>query len=130
MITVSKKVEYSIVFLSFLSRNKDKNISLTEAAKKLRLPYRFLGQLASLLKANGLIESREGKSGGYRLNSGWDKRSLFDLLEALDENKPIVNCLGGRGCIRVDNCSLKKIWEKVEKSWYLELKKVKLSDIN
>ncbi len=129
MITISKKVEYSIVFLSFLSKNKDKNVSLTQAAKKLFLPYRFLGQLATSLKIGGIIESREGKSGGYQLAEGWDKRSLYDLLEALGENKAMVTCLGDKGCIRAKGCGLKKIWEKMEKSWSLELKKVKLSEI-
>lgn len=129
MIAVSKKVEYSIVFLSFLSKNKDKNISLTEAAKKLFLPYRFLGQLATNLKLGGIIDAQEGKSGGYQLVEGWESKSLYDLLEVLGENKAIVTCLGDKGCVRAEGCGLKKIWEKVEKSWYLELKKVKLSDI-
>lgn len=129
MITVSKKVEYSIVFLSYLSKSSGINISLTEAAKKLKLPYRFLGQLATALKAGGIIDSQEGKNGGYQLVEGWEKRNLFDLLEALGENKAMVTCLGDKECIRAKGCNLRKIWEKIEKSWYLELKKVKLSEI-
>lgn len=129
MITISKKVEYSVVLISFLSHSKGKNVSLAEAAKKLRLPYRFLGQLATNLKAGGIIESQEGKSGGYQLVEGWDRKSLFDLLGALGENKAMVTCLGDKGCVRVSGCGLKSIWEKIEKSWYLELKKVKLREI-
>lgn len=129
MITVSKKVEYSIVFISFLSHNKGKNVSLSEAAKKLRLPYRFLGQLAVILKNGGIIESQEGKNGGYQLVKGWNKKNFYDLLETLGENKPMVTCLGDKGCVRSKSCSLKKIWGRMERSWYLELKKVKLSEI-
>jgi len=129
MITISKKVEYSVVLISFLSHSKGKNVSLAEAAKKLHLPYRFLGQLATNLKAGGIIESREGKSGGYQLVMNWDKKSLYDLLEVLGENKAMVTCLGDKGCVRAEDCRLKRIWEKIEKSWYLELKKVKLREI-
>jgi Rrf2 family protein len=129
MITISKKVEYSIVFISYLSHCKGKNVSLTEAAKILKLPYRFLGQLATILKSGGIIDSQEGKSGGYQLTKGWDNRSLYDLLEVLGENKAMVTCLGDKGCIRAKGCGLKRIWEKIEKSWYLELKKVKLNKI-
>lgn len=129
MITIPKKVEYSIVFISYLSKNKEGKMSLTEAAKKLMLPYRFLGQLAGKLKNGGIISSQEGKSGGYFLVEGWEKKSLYDLLEALGENKAIVTCLGDKGCIRSGGCKLKKIWERVEESWYLELKKVKLNEI-
>lgn len=129
MITVSKKVEYSIVFISFLAHSKGKNISLTEAAKKLTLPYRFLGQLAINLKSGGIIESFEGKNGGYRLVKDWEKKSLYDLLETLGENKAMVTCLGDKGCVRAGSCGLKRVWERVEKAWYLELKKVKLSEL-
>lgn len=129
MITVSKKVEYSIVFISYLAQNRGKNISLAEAAKKLFLPYRFLGQLSTNLKSGGIVESVEGKGGGYRLVKGWERKNLYDLLEVLGENKAMVTCLGDKGCIRANACRLKRIWEEVEKKWYLELKKVKLSEI-
>ncbi|MBU1118127.1 Rrf2 family transcriptional regulator [Patescibacteria group bacterium] len=129
MVTISKKVEYSIVFISFLAKNKGKNISLTEASKKLLLPYRFLGQLATSLKIGGIVEAQEGKNGGYRLVEGWEKKNLFDLLEVLGENKAMVTCLGDKSCVRAKGCNLKKMWEKVERGWYLELKKVKLSEI-
>jgi len=126
---ISKKVEYSIVFISYLSHNKGKNITISQAAKILKLPYSFLGQVAVNLKSGGIIEASEGKSGGYRLIKSWKKKTLFDLFEALGENKAIVTCLGDKGCLRVKNCKMKKIWEKIEKSWFLELKKIKLGEI-
>jgi len=129
MMKIPKKVEYSIVFLSYLSHNKGKNVSLTRAAKNLSLPYRFLGQVAVNLKMGGIIEASEGKSGGYKLIKGWEEKSLYDLLEVLGENKAMVTCFGEKGCLRERKCKLKKIWEKVEKSWYLELKKIKLEEI-
>ncbi|HNY04515.1 MAG TPA: Rrf2 family transcriptional regulator [Candidatus Woesebacteria bacterium] len=129
MMVVSKKVEYSIVFISYLSHNKGKNITISQAAKILKLPYSFLGQVAVNLKSGGIIEASEGKSGGYRLIKSWKKKTLFDLFEALGENKAIVTCLGDKGCLRVKNCKMKKIWEKIEKSWFLELKKIKLGEI-
>ena len=88
-----------------------------------------MGQVAVNLKSGGIIEASEGKSGGYRLIKSWKKKTLFDLFEALGENKAIVTCLGDKGCLRVKNCKMKKIWEKIEKSWFLELKKIKLGEI-
>ena len=66
MITIPKKVEYSIVFISYLAKNPDSTISLKDASKKLFLPYSFLSKLATLLTNGGLIISQEGKSGGYK----------------------------------------------------------------
>lgn len=129
MMAISKKVEYSIVFISYLSHNKGKNITITQAAKNLKLPYSFLGQIAINLKSGGIIESKEGKSGGYQLARGWDKKSIHDLFESMGENKAIVTCLGDKNCVRIKDCAMKKIWEKIEKSWFLELKKIKLGEI-
>lgn len=130
MITVPKKVEYSIVFISYLAKNENKSISLSEAAKKLSLPYRFLGQLAKQLREAGMVESKEGKLGGYTLNKNWSKKTLFDLIEALGENKRMVKCLNSNEiCARESACELREVWNRVESSFITELKKIKLAEI-
>lgn len=130
MITISKKVEYSIILISFLAKNGGKTISLAEASKRLNLPYRFLGQLASALRSAKIVVSREGKSGGYSLVPDWRERTLYDLLEALGENKHMVKCLGeGETCAMAEKCGIRGIWSKLENSFVGELKKIKLSEI-
>ncbi len=129
MITIPKKVEYSIILIAFLAKNMENKVSLMSISKRLRLPYRFLGQLAVKLKEAGIVTSREGKSGGYELVDGWQKKNLFDLMEALGENKRMVKCLGDEECSRVANCELKKIWNRVEDSFVREMKLIKLEEI-
>jgi len=129
MITIPKKVEYSIVFISYLSKNLDKTISLKEVSEKLVLPYSFLSKLATLLTNGGLIISQEGKSGGYKLAPNWQQKSLYDLLIILGENKALVSCLGSKSCARSGKCSIQNIWSQIETSWQQELTKIKLSQI-
>lgn len=129
MIQVSKKVEYSIILIAYMAKSKEKTLSLSEAAKRLLLPYRFLGQLALLLKGGGILESKEGKMGGYSLASDWKKKTLYDLIVALGENKRMVKCMGGVVCPRVDGCSLRGIWNLLEENFIKELKKIKLNEI-
>lgn len=129
MITIPKKVEYSIILIAFLAKNHQGTVSLTHVSKKLKLPYRFLGQLAGKLKEAGIVTSREGKSGGYELVKGWQKKNLYDLMEVLGENKRMVKCLGDEECVRAANCELKAIWNKVEKSFIDQLKQIKLEEI-
>jgi Rrf2 family protein len=130
MITIPKKVEYSIIFIGYLAKKEVKLVSLADVSKKLRLPYRFLGQLAMALKSAGIIESKEGKSGGYFLAAGWDKKTLYDLMEALGENKHLVKCLGdGEECARMANCEIRHIWNKIEINFIKELKQIKLAEI-
>jgi len=129
MITIPKKVEYSIIFISYLAKNQDKTISLKESSKKLFLPYSFLSKLATSLVNGGLIISQEGKSGGYQLAPNWSEKSFYDLLEILGENKAMVSCLGSKSCAHAGQCSIQKIWLKVETSWQQQLQNIKLSQI-
>jgi Rrf2 family protein len=121
MITIPKKVEYSIILMLFSKQNN------SLASKTL--PYRFMGQLAAKLKEVGIVRSWEGKSGGYELVEGWREKTLYDLMESLGENKRMVKCLGDEECSRVANCQLKKIWNRVEDSFVRELKMIKLEEI-
>lgn len=131
MITIPKKVEYSFLLISKLAENQDKTTSLREVSKKTALPYRFLGQLASYLKQGGILESKEGVGGGYRLRDGWRDKSFYDLLVILQEDKHMVTCLKGSGksCARVGRCGMQKIWQDVEDVFVNELKNLKLSVI-
>ena len=129
MITIPKSVEYSVVFLSHLSKNQSKFISLKDASKILHLPYSYLSRLATSLTSGGIIESQEGKSGGYRIKDGWQNKNFYDLLVALGENKAMVSCLGGKVCVHSRGCSIKNIWQQIETGWQQELKKIKLSQI-
>lgn len=118
------------MLISYLSKKEGKTVSLMDVSKRLLLPYRFLGQLATAMKEAGIIESKEGKSGGYSLNKSWRKKSLYDLLEALGENKHMVKCLRtGAICAREADCQLRRIWNKMEISFSKELKLIKLSEI-
>lgn len=130
MITISKKVEYSLVFLSYLSKKKGKIVSLSDVSKILSLPYKFLGQLATDLKSAKIIDSKEGKMGGYFLKNDFGNKTLYDVIEALGENKRLVECLHEEGnCIREEKCKIRNFWGKLEKSFVKELKKIKLKNL-
>ena len=130
MISVSKKVEYSVILIAYLAKNNGQTISLMDVSKKLLLPYRFLGQLALALKEAGIVDSKEGKSGGYSLSADWKKKSLYDLLDALGENKHMVSCLGkGGSCVREGQCDMRKLWNKLEMGLVKELKLLNLTEI-
>jgi Rrf2 family nitric oxide-sensitive transcriptional repressor len=129
MIKVSKKVEYGLFLVKYLSESRDESISLREVALKTKLPYRYLAKIAVNLKTGGIMESREGKSGGYSLAKDWQSRSLFDLIESLGEDKLMVECLSGNCGMAKRGCRLQSIWQKMEDGWVEELKKIKLLEI-
>jgi len=129
VITISKRVEYSLALISYLARNEGESVSLKQAALTIKLPYRFLAQLALSLKQGNILESKEGRSGGYQLASGWDKVNLYRVLEVLGETDHLVDCLGDGYCPKAGSCTTKGIWQKIEHGFIAELKKISLKEL-
>ena len=128
MITISKKVEYCLWLINFLTK-KQKRVSLKTISISLGLPYRFLAQLAANLKQGGVLNSKEGKDGGYCLTEEWRDKNLYDLMMVLGENKHLVECLGDGACNRKDTCKVKNIWQNLENDMVNSLKKIKINQI-
>ena len=128
MITVTKKVEYSLILISYLSHHSD-NLSLRQISQQLNLPYSFLSKIATDLASAGIIFSREGRGGGYKLSPNWHQKSFYHLLVALGENKALVSCLSHKNCLHSSTCSLRRLWQKIESSLQQQLKTIKLSQI-
>lgn len=131
MVTISKKTEYALMLVMFLAKNdKNEKVSLLAVSSELGLPYRFLSQMASVMKNGGLLVSKEGRSGGYRLANGWQKFSLYDLIVLLGEDRNMVECLCGNGkCKMSTECKLKTVWKKLETGFVAELRQIKLVDL-
>jgi len=130
MISISKKIEYALIFVTYLSKKQGESISLSEASKVLKLPQRFLAQIAVKLKSNGIVESKEGKSGGYCVTSAYNNFTVFDLIHALDEDRGLVECLeDGKKCTHGKACKMRNFWEKIETNLVRELKKIRLNEV-
>ena len=108
MITISKKSEYGLHFLTALANTpQQQHLSITTVSKKLGLPYRFLSQIAGQLKKADLVVSREGVKGGYKLKKDPSQITLRQIIEIFDGPIGIVSCQIGKKCQIDDTCQLK-----------------------
>ena len=72
-------VAFDDVVRSFLVRAGGTDLARTEA-----VPANFLAQILGKLRAHGLITSRRGNLGGYKLSRAPDEISLYDIMMATD----------------------------------------------
>ena len=127
MFSINKKIDYSFVFLSNLSRQR-KLVSLKEIAEKTNLPPRFLARIASILAKNGMIKSFEGKNGGYKLADKVFKTNLYDYLLIFEKKLSFLPCSSQCRCQK--SCHHKDfLHEKMDKVFINNLKKIKIKDI-
>lgn len=91
MLNIGTQSDYGILMISYLL-NKDDFVPLSELIKKMKLPQRYLARIASSLAKNGVLKSREGKIGGYKLSEKAKDISLYDYLKIFEGDLMLTKC--------------------------------------
>jgi Rrf2 family protein len=119
MLRISKKVEYAVLSLEYISSIKGELITAKELAEKLNIDFEFLSKVMQHLKNNHIIRSKKGKGGGYEVLMPLEEITLKEIIQAV-ENKdiiPIVDCLENLAhdaCLRAENCNLRNPFLQIQ----------------
>ncbi len=101
MFTLTKKADYGLALLSVLAeRGRSGRVNLTELSG-MGLPRAFMAKIATSLVEAGILNSKEGKGGGYGLNYEPKEIQIKEALEAIEgEVEPVVceGCPAEGGC--------------------------------
>lgn len=90
-------------------------ISLQGIAAEMQLSQGYLEEVASSLKKAGLIQGKQGPSGGYRLAKDPQFITLEDIVIALEGPVTLVNCQSSAmPCPVEGKCSSKKVWHSLQ----------------
>ncbi len=82
---LTRRSEYALLALLHLSRAKDGEfVAVADMAEAGGLPAKFLEQLLVTRKRGGLVKSRKGPHGGYRLARPAAKIPLAEVIRLLD----------------------------------------------
>lgn len=75
-----KKIDYAIILVDRLKRAEESFIDVSVVAFESRLPYAYLEKVSQELKRKGLLESKRGAGGGYRLARIHRKVSTGEII--------------------------------------------------
>lgn len=92
VIRLSNRGRYALKAAFDLAAHADAPVQVRDVASRQRIPLRFLEQIFQLMKRGGLVESKRGPRGGFRLTRQPDEVKLGDVLRAVEG--PVV--LGGQ----------------------------------
>ena len=82
---LSKTSAQAALAITYLATQKGEGmIQARQVAKHLCIPTDSVLKILQALTQHGLIESRLGRSGGYRFNQLPDEVSLLQIVEAID----------------------------------------------
>ncbi len=86
-------------------------VSLAEIAERQGISQSYLEQLFAILRRNGLVDSRRGPGGGYKLGRPANGISVADVIDAVNETVDATRCGGLRNCQDEHRCLTHDLWE-------------------
>lgn len=125
MFRLSQKSDYGLILLSNLAKTK-KRIPVSVIAKKNHISHKFLSQIANELKKAGILESKEGVSGGYSLAKKAKDIKVLDVLKTLDGDIVKGECFDeNHDCV----CGAKDMWGEMREQMEETMRKKTVADL-
>ena len=91
MALLNRKVDYSLLMLSYLHHNPDGGCARV-LAERFGLSRAFVANILKRLCRHGFVASHRGIKGGYVLLPATMHVSLADLMDALDDTFHLAEC--------------------------------------
>lgn len=91
------------------------NVTKRDISEKEEISEKYLEQILSSLKKNGLINSRKGSQGGYTLAKDSKDITVGDILRALEGEMELVNVDEYDDSNIMELCLKKSVWNKLNK---------------
>lgn len=128
---LSTKARYGMRAMVELASQHDKGpMSIKEMAENQGLSVKYLENLVTSIRKNGLVRSIRGSRGGYVLTRPPEDIDLYEIYTALEGDDSIVACLDHPCCC--DNscgCATRKLWKELNAAYVDILKGRTLADL-
>src|SRR6266700_816036 len=119
---LSLKGEYALRALLVLGLNYDQPIiSITAISQQQNIPKRFLEQILNDLKSAGLVRSKRGVAGGYRLRRPPQRITLAEIIRHVEGPLAPVSCVSERfyekcSCPDESRCAIRSVMKEVREA--------------
>ena len=132
---LSLRGEYALRALIVLGLNYSKEVvRISTISEAQNIPKRFLEQILNDLKSAGIVESRRGVAGGYRLSKSPDKISLAQVIRHIEGPLAPVRCVSEKyysrcSCPDEEKCGIRSIMKEVREAIVNILDKVTVAEM-
>ena len=122
---LSLRGEYALRALIVLGLNyrprEDTVVRIQTISEQQNVPKRFLEQILNELKSVGILESKRGLTGGYRLRLPPDKVTLAEVIRYIEGPLAPVSCVSERfyercSCPDEAKCGIRSVMKEVREA--------------
>lgn len=131
MFKVTTKVRYSVRMMVELAlREEGRSVQLREIADAQGVSVKYLEQLATSLRNDGLVLAERGPQGGYKLGRPPQEITVRDIVECVEGPVDLLHCLQvPASCGRSGNCAARRLWARVGASIRASLAETTIADL-
>lgn len=127
---ITRDTDYAIRAVSYIAKNKNKVVSVSELVKELKIPRPFLRKILQALNKKNLLKSYKGASGGFNMAVAPNRISLIGLLEVFQGPFQMNECFFKRKvCPSIKKCALKKKIDRIERYARKQLQSVTVANL-
>lgn len=132
---LSVRGEYALRALLVLGLNYDQSVvRIQTISEQQKIPKRFLEQILNDLKTAGVVESRRGVAGGYRLARRPQDISLAVVIRHIEGALAPVSCVSERfyekcSCPDESRCAIRSVMKEVRDAVVKIVERVTVADL-
>ncbi|SRR6266481_5383685 len=132
---LSLRGEYTLRALVVLGASYNQPVVRIQAiAKQQNIPKRFLEQILSDLKSAGVLQSKRGVAGGYRLSRPPEKVTLAQVIRHVEGALAPVSCVSEQfyekcTCPDEAKCAIRSVMKEVRDAIADILENVTVADL-
>lgn len=112
----------------FLAKAYPEQKTSREIAQQEDISGKYLERLLSILLRHNLIQSQQGKTGGYVLAKKPNLIKAGEIIEVLEGTIAPMRCVG-KFCASEATCPSSKVWNELGQQIHKTLYRIKLSDL-
>lgn len=127
---LTKDTDYAVRAIVYLARNSEGYRSSREIADSEGIPLQFLRRILQTLTKAGLVTSREGVTGGVKLNAKPRDIRVSDVIKIFQGDIELSDCMfRKRLCSQRSTCVLRSRIQSIEKIVNREFEKVTIATL-
>jgi len=132
---LSLRGEYALRALLVLGLNYEQGVvRIQTISEQQNIPKRFLEQILNDLKSAGMVQSRRGVAGGYRLAKRPEQISLASVVRHVEGALAPVSCVSERfyekcSCPDESRCAIRAVMKEVRDAVVKVAERVTLAEL-
>lgn len=122
--------DYALRVLLVLTARRGSLVTIADVSSAFDISEAHLMKVANTLARTGWVETVRGRGGGMRLAVDPERLTLRRIVETLEADFALVECLGeGNLCRLTGGCGVERALGRAMRAFFEELEKYTLADL-